>query len=224
MRQRLAKNSALADIGRAENQPVDIRVQGAAVEELEAEIDRLHHRLENQARTIKVQEATIARQGEDAENLSKLLECAANEEERKDWLLWWDAGFQQGKEGSVYMDKLNYWEKWAKLIFGDLLSSIHKYQDGAYCSSSTHANSALVYLHRIFCPSEKAPCKETALILEQAYQEMRILRAVPEAFNPLRDSTRPVEPPVPTEAANVPREAVGVHPSPNVTIAERLGK
>ena len=51
----------IADIGRAENQPVDIRVQGAAVEELEAEIDRLQHRLENQARTIKVQAATVAR-------------------------------------------------------------------------------------------------------------------------------------------------------------------
>ena len=65
----------IADIGRAENQrgvisPVDIRVQGAAVEELEAEIDRLHHRLENQARTIKVQAETIQRLEEQCESVS----------------------------------------------------------------------------------------------------------------------------------------------------------
>jgi hypothetical protein len=48
-------------IGRADSQRVSIDVVGTAVAELEPEIDRLHHRLENQARTIKVQAATIAR-------------------------------------------------------------------------------------------------------------------------------------------------------------------
>ena len=93
-------------IGRADSQRVSIDVVSTAVAELEREIDRLHHRLENQARTIKVQAATIARLANTAQNPP-------------------------------------------------------------------------------ICP---------------------------------------VEPPVPTEAANVPREAVGVHPAPNVTIAERLGK
>jgi hypothetical protein len=65
MRQRIAKRTALSDVGRAENQrgvipPTDIRVQGAAVEELEAEIDRLQKLNENQAQTIRVQAATIA--------------------------------------------------------------------------------------------------------------------------------------------------------------------
>jgi len=66
-----ARNAALAakrverisdlGIGRADSQRVSIDVVGTAVAELEREIDRLEHRLENQARTIKVQAATIAR-------------------------------------------------------------------------------------------------------------------------------------------------------------------
>jgi hypothetical protein len=111
-----ARNAALAakrverisnlGIGRADSQRVSIDVVGTAVAELEREIDRLHHRLENQARTIKVQAATIARLTNAAQNPP-------------------------------------------------------------------------------ICPEEA---------------------------------------PMPTEVANVPREAVGVHPAPNVTIAERLGK
>ena len=111
-----ARNAALAakrverisnlGIGRADSQRVSIDVVGTAVAELEREIDRLEHRLENQARTIKVQEATIAR----------------------------------------------------------LTNAAH---------------------------------------------------------NP---PICPVEPPVPTEVANAPREAVGVHPAPNVTIAESTKK
>ncbi len=53
------RTESLADIGRAENQPVDIRVVGGTVDELEREIDRLQHRLENQARTIRTQANTI---------------------------------------------------------------------------------------------------------------------------------------------------------------------
>lgn len=46
-------------IGRADSQRVSTETLSTAVAELEREIDRLQHRLENQARTIKVQEATI---------------------------------------------------------------------------------------------------------------------------------------------------------------------
>ncbi len=52
-------------------------------------------------------------------------------------------------------------------------------------------------------------------------QEATIARLTNAAHNP---PICPKEPPLPTEAANAPREAVGVHPAPNVTIAESTKK
>lgn len=155
-------------IGRADSQRVSTETARTAVAELERDIDRVQHRLENQARTIKVQAETIARFQEQIESVSDTA---------------WSMATQY---------HLDWAEKTLHLI-------------AARCGAMYKYDALRLVLETV----------------KEAHVEIAKRREVLPTQNP---PICPVEPPVPTEAANVPREAVGVHPAPNVTIAERLGK
>lgn len=198
-------------VGQAQHQPVSPEIVGGTVEELEREIDRLQKQNENLTNALRwiLQDLEVRHL---ADSMSHSIYTSASRA----------LGYPVGKVGKPMLpdwdkeaaDLVQQNENQARTIKGltEMVGRLEEEQKTTLeMLKDGHSAHVLILKGDVYVTR-----RQLAHLLGDEYQK---LFAALEENTPQNPVICPVEPPVPTLTANVPREAVGVHAAPNVRIA-----